>query len=241
MSDVARRWIGIALAGVGLATLLLLFLSNPPPTPYERWANGGDARGHLLVAIGPAEARYEPEGDVTRALFWCGHGRCANATSLAGDQRDLVAKRSVVLSSPIAPPPRATETIAAMPGNVTSATLARFEPGAAWFTLTIYQAAFALLAIGTMLGAGASATRAVIGAVGLGLGLFIGTMVAPYTEGLVPAFLTFLVLAAGVVCGVSARWWPRIGHVAAALLAAGAAMVFSLLVTADFFAHPPTV
>lgn len=84
------------MAGGLLVMALTLALAPPPDEFSGRVIDDGVTRG-WYGARGPAIADYDAANDTTVALFQCSHWYCGHAILLAGDQRDRVEARTVLL------------------------------------------------------------------------------------------------------------------------------------------------
>lgn len=237
-----RRALGIGLLAGGLIATGILLAALPLPREYEDWAGGGEG-GTLLIARGPAIARYDPATDTTIAVFECGHWPCQVATQVAGNATETVARSQVVLFAPnglargdvdITPP----IVIRDGPANVTSMTAARFEIGRAWLPVLLYQLAFLAVVVGVPLVSRAGDRIVLASALGAGAGMFAGAqLVGPAMLVVGPLLLfglTALVAAGGAVL-LLGPWRARGAAWGAAALAFAAALVFSLVVAARFF------
>lgn len=251
MSDVriSRRRAGLAILGTSLLALALLFVALPPPTDYEEWIqHGKEPRGSLLVARGPAIARYDAQEDLTFAVFECAHGYCPTAATLRGDAREAVAQPSVTLfaaapisrdTEPLGEPIRAESSVAGT-SNITSTSVARFEIGRAWLPLALYQITYVGIAVGAALSLRQDQLGGIASALGAALGIWMGTIFAGLGDFILGPILAILAVGAGIAGIFAGRRWPAAARVACFLLALGVALVAAEALARQFLAHDPT-
>lgn len=87
-----RRWAAVGLAAVVLVSLGLALL----PDATSAVAEGA----RVVVAKGPALARYDARADATHVVFRCDLWTCERAMILAGDARGRVDASHIVLRAP---------------------------------------------------------------------------------------------------------------------------------------------
>lgn len=245
-----RRALGLALVAVAVLGAIAMPFVNPLPVDHEQWSCCGGEAGVLMVARGPAVARYDAASDTTLAVFECGHHYCDVATQIAGNATAQVARAQTLLFSPSGTPAEGSvdlaEPILVPEGlspakNVTSMTAARFEVGRAYVPLLLDQILLVAGVVGVALAVRRSDVEALSGALGAALGLVVGAQLAaqgPALAGLATALLV-AAAAGGVAALVLARKHPRAWLVATFLLGLAAALLFSQLVAGAFFAHDP--
>lgn len=245
----ARR-VGLVLLLASLGALALLHEGRTFPADFEQWACCGREGDFVMVARGPAAARYDAATDTTFAVFQCAHGYCGFAVRLEGDERGAVARESVLVRSVYVPPGRDEQPMAepivvdemGRDRAILNATGETFSLAPRWPSIVALDAVATLGVAGVLLAWGMPRRRAAAGAGGA----VAGALLAAWFLGALSPDVSFLArfvpwllaaIAAPLALLGRSRPWAAGGAATLAGMAAGLALALAL--TDGFYVHPP--